>query len=367
MIGRFEVAVGIVLWFGVCLDAFRGVVLPWAVAPKWTLSGRFTLWCWRLWASAGRRIALPVLRLNFLSVYGPLVVMLLLALWGGLMVLAFALIYHGVGPQLQATSGPAGFGTLLYLSGSTFLTLGLGDVTMPDAAGRLFILLEAGSGFIFLALVITYMPVLHQGYTAREVGSLLLHSRAGRPPSALRLLVRYAGPDRAEVLRGNLREAELWMAETLESHVAHPVLAFYRAQRLGQSWLVSVATVLDSCALLIAGGEGLAASQARLTYQMGVWLLDDLRDALGVPVGRPYRPRLAEADLPALLGAAEDFGLGLRLGPDAGPELLQLVHGYDSQLVSLATWLEVALPPWIPSAPEGRESEAIDRRAIPET
>ena len=106
--------------------------------------------------------------------------MLLLALWGGLMILAFALIYHGLGPRFQAASGPVGFGTLLYMSGSTFLTLGLGDVTTLDPAGRLFMVLEAGSGFTFLALVITYMPVLHQAYVAREVGSLLIRSRAVR-------------------------------------------------------------------------------------------------------------------------------------------------------------------------------------------
>jgi hypothetical protein len=111
------------------------------------------------------------------------------------------------------------------------------------------------------------------------------------------------------------------------------------------------------------GGEGLAASQARLTYRMGVRLLQDLTEALGSPVSRPCRTRLAEADVPALLRTAEESGLGLRLGPDAAPELLRLVRGYDSRLVSLASQLEVALPPWVPSAPDGQDSEASDRRA----
>ncbi len=79
-------------------------------------------------------------------------------------------------------AGSVGFGTLLYMSASTFLTLGLGDVTSTDAISRLFILLEAGSGYMFLALMITYMPVLEQAYGAREIGSLLIHSRlAARP------------------------------------------------------------------------------------------------------------------------------------------------------------------------------------------
>ena len=136
------------------------------------------------------------------------------------------------------------------MSGSTFLTLGLGDVVSPDSLGRIFMVFEAATGFVFLGLIITYMPLLDQAYSSREVGGLLLQSRAGKPPSAVRLLHRYAGVDRTEVLRSNLREAEQWMASILQSHLSHPVLCFYRAQHYGQSWLVSLTTVMDTCSLL---------------------------------------------------------------------------------------------------------------------
>jgi hypothetical protein len=36
------------------------------------------------------------------------------------------MIYHGLGPRFEADRSAVGFGSLLYLSGSTFLTLGLG-------------------------------------------------------------------------------------------------------------------------------------------------------------------------------------------------------------------------------------------------
>jgi hypothetical protein len=294
--------------------------------------------------------------MSFLSVYGPLAVIQLLVLWGGLMVLAFALIYHGMGPRFQDPSGPVGFWALLYMSGSTFLTLGLGDVTSSNVVGRLFVLLEAASGYTFLALIITYMPLLDQAYGAREVGSLLIRSRAGRPPGALLLLSRYAGPDGAEVLRGNLREAERWMAETLQSHLGHPVLAFYRAQHLGQSWLISLATILDSCALVIVGGDGYPAAQAKLTYRMGVQLLEDLMHALALAVSPQMRTRLAEADLPVLLEAAGALGLGLNFRQGVAPELFQILRGYEGQLVTLASWLEVPLPTWLPSGPNEQDS-----------
>ena len=188
--------------------------------------------------------------MSFLAVYGPVSVMLLIVMWAGLMIVAFAMIYHGLGPRFQVDRGSIGLGALLYMSGSTFLTLGLGDITSINPVARFFMVLESGTGYIFLGLIITYMPLLHQAYGSREVGNLLIHSRAGNPSSGIRLLQRYLGTGHPEILQTNLREAERWMAEIYQSHLSHPVLSFYRAQRWGQSWLVSLATVLDSCAPL---------------------------------------------------------------------------------------------------------------------
>src|SRR5271165_6292829 len=308
MLSRLEFAVGLLIWCGVLWDGFATIILPRTVTPKRRVSGRFYRWSWRLWAAAGRRIRDPQRRLSFVAVYGPFSIVLLLVLWAGLMIVAFTLIYHGLGPRFQAAAGSISFGTLLYMSASTFLTLGLGDVTSPDSIARLFILLEAGTGYIFLALMITYMPVLEQAYGAREIGNMLIHSRAGRPPSAAKLLHRYSGTDRSEILRGNLREAERWMAEILQTHLSHPVLAFYRAHHWGRSWLISLTTILDSCALLIATSDGLVVAQARITYRMGLTLLKDLTDALSITFDPKCRIRLTEADSPTLQVALKVSG-----------------------------------------------------------
>jgi hypothetical protein len=353
-----EFAFGLLIWLGVIWDGFATIVLPRTVAPMRRLSGRFNRWSWRLWAAVGRRIGPLGLRLSFLAVYGPISVILLLIIWAGLMIVAFALIYHALGPRLQAAFGSIDFGTLLYMSASTFLTLGLGDVTSADPIGRLFIILETGTGYLFLGLLITYMPVLEQGYGAREVGNLLIHSRAGQPPGPIKLLHRYASPDRLEVLRGNLREGERWMAETLQSHLSHPVLSFYRAQHWGQAWLVSLTIVLDCCALLIVSGDGIAAEQARLTYRMGLRLLSDLTDALGLAADPRRRGRLTEAEVPALIAAMEASAIPWTIGPRAAAQLLRLVRRYEVYLVPLAEWLVIPLPDWVPAA--NQEPEALD-------
>jgi Ion channel len=349
MLSCLEILAGLLIWCGVLWDGFATIILPRTVAPMRRTSGRFYRWTWLLWAAMARRIRQPDLRLNFLAVFGPLSIMRLLVVWAVLIIVAFALIYHGLEPRFLTSAGPVRFGSLLYMSASTFLTLGLGDVTSPDPVGRLFIVLEAGTGYTFLALMITYMPLLEQAYQAREVDNLVIHSRAGYPPSALKVLHRYSGTGRSEILRSNLRGAELWMAATLQSHLAHPVLSFYRAQHQGQSWLVAVATVLDTCALLIAGGDGLLEAQARVTYRMGIRLLKDLTDALSLSVEPQCCVRLTKAQLPVLVAAVKASDFPLHLGPSAAIQLLRLVRRYDTYLVALSECLVIPLPSWIPA------------------
>ena len=183
---------------------------------------------------------------------------------------------------------PVSFRTsLLYMSGSTFLTLGLGDVISADTLGRTFMVFEAATGFVFLGLIITYMPLLDQAYASREVGGLCSSHEPGIPrarsPSQAR---RYAGADRCRNPPGQFcAKASNWMAATLQSHLSHPVLCFYRAQHFGQSWLVSLTTVLDTCSLLIVGGEGQAprAGPAHLPNG-GCSCLADLASALDLKV-----------------------------------------------------------------------------------
>src|SRR5918996_6210365 len=90
----------------------------------------------------------------------------------------------GLGTQLNAPDGIMTFSTYLYMSGTTFFTLGLGDVTPLAPLGRGFVVVEAGVGFGFLAVVISYLPILYQAFSRREVSISLLDARAGSPSSA---------------------------------------------------------------------------------------------------------------------------------------------------------------------------------------
>ena len=111
---------GLLIWCGVLWDGFASVVLPRTVAPMSRLSGRFYRLSWLFWASVGRSIRRRELQLTFLAVYGPLSVMLLLLIWAGLMLFAFAVIYHGLGPRFD---GRSQFGRLRIAAVSEWLNV----------------------------------------------------------------------------------------------------------------------------------------------------------------------------------------------------------------------------------------------------
>src|SRR6266545_976991 len=190
----------------------------------------------------------------FLSYYGPLSLLLLLAVWAAILIVSFALLHWGFGTMLVGPDGPADFGGALYMSGGTFFTLGIGDITPHTTLGRLLTDVEAGTGIAFLALVIGYLPVIYQAFSRREASISLLDARAGSPPTAAELLRRYgeerATPARPPSADGGgqiaaardlepavqfLRDWERWSSELLESHLSYPVLAYYRSQHDNQS------------------------------------------------------------------------------------------------------------------------------------
>ena len=129
---------------------------------------------------------------------------------------------------------------------------------------------------------------------------------------------------------------------------------------MSQSWLVSLATVLDTCALLIAGSDGLIAAQAGITYRMGLRLLNDLTGALCVEVDPQCQSRLNEGDLPALWAALVGSGLSLSLSPGASRELLRLVGRYGIYLSALSALLMIPLPSWNPTTEDDQAAYAIE-------
>src|SRR5579883_3074541 len=245
-------ALGLVAIAIVLVDAFEAMLLPRRVARNLRLARQFYRVTWQPWAALGRRLGPGKRREIYLSVFGPLSMLVLFTVWAAGLILGFALLHWSLATPLSSLRAGASLFEDLYLSGVTFFTLGYGDVTPIDPLGRMLAVLEAGIGFGFLAVVISYLPVLYQAFSRRELTISLLDARAGSPPTAAQLLVRSAAVQDREDLARILGEWERWSAELLESHLSFFVLSYYRSQHDNQSWLAAATAILDTCCLLIA-------------------------------------------------------------------------------------------------------------------
>src|SRR5262245_388521 len=219
MVGRFQlvkifdVGLGILLILLVLWETFETIVLPRRVTRQFRLTRLFYRCTWKAWAALASLRSSRRKRDSLLSFYGPLSLLLLLALWALTLVFGFGLLHYGLHDRLSGALFDSDFGNALYLSGTTLFTLGLGDILPASPLGRFITVLEAGIGFGFLALVIGYLPVLYQAFSRREVTISLLDARAGSPPTASELLRRQSGAHGMEALTELLADWERWSAD----------------------------------------------------------------------------------------------------------------------------------------------------------
>lgn len=351
------VLLALMLW-----DAFETIILPRRVSGRIRITKLFYRSTWIPWRAtaqilSGRR------RDAFLSFFGPLSLILLLALWAVGIVVSFGLLQWADGSALNVSGGTPGFATDLYMSGTTFVTLGLGDVAPSSPIAKALTAVEAGMGFAFLAVVIGYFPVIYQAFSRREVAISLLDARAGSPPSASELLWRHRGDPGTAALIDLLRDWERWAADVLESHLSYPPLAYFRSQHYNESWLAALTTILDASAVVMIGLEGWCARQAELTFAMARHAVVDLAQVFSTPPKGGAQQRLSSEQLGRLRQRLAAGGVSLRDRPDFEERLTELRRMYEPYVAALAHYLAVPLPPWVREVerPDNWQTSAWDR------
>lgn len=336
---------GVTLVAIVLRDAFETIILPRRVVGRLRVSKIFYLVTWKPWAATARRMRLGVRRETFLSTYGPLSLLVLVVLWGAILVVGFGLVLWAVGFDSHL-AGPDD----LYVSGTTFTTLGIGDFTPKTELARFVTVVEAGTGFGFLAVVISYLPVLYQSFSRREIAISMLDEWAGSPPSAGDLLLRAAASGEMAEIVPLMARWEEWTAELLESHLSYQVLSYFRSQHENQSWLAALTAIMDFSAVWQAAKPQGKTWQARRVYAIGRHALGDLSQVLRATPHFDGADRLSERELIALHEAMSNLGIDIDV--DTFRERLSnLRKGYEPYAHALSDELMFDLPPWLPDAP----------------
>jgi hypothetical protein len=348
---------GLIFLCVVLLDAFQTIILPRRPAGRLRITRLFFLATWIPWRGTCSLLKSSKMREQAYSIYGPLSLLMLIAVWALFLIVAFGFLFYGLGAPFQDPLHPltdiARLRDCFYASGTTLFTLGLGDVLPTTQLARGLMVAEAGTGLGFVALVIGYVPLLYTTFSRREVAVALLDSRAGSPPTAGELLIRHSFEGGHEALASLLTEWERWSAEMLESHISYPILCYYRSQHDNQSWLSAITSILDACALLITTIEGPSSRQAQLTFAMARHTLVDLGHVFHLePVEKLFREsppkRLSEAEFGRLCDALAPGGLKLCAAPDTRARLAAIRLLYEPHAEAMSQYLCMDLPLWMP-------------------
>jgi hypothetical protein len=337
------------------------IVVSDAVATLVVTQGRSALWRpTRIWyTSTWRATRALAARLRFeggetaLSLYPAVSLLGLLVLWLAGLMFGWALLYWGINFRITGTSD---FGTILYYSGTALLTPAFG--TAHTATQRTLTLIETLTGLGTIALLISYLPALYGAYSKREARLLTLDDPLGARITPVRVIAVHSGDGELDLLYRFFAEWEMWIAEVLESHVSYPMLALFRSQHRGQSWITALGVVTDAATLTCACVKGAEQREPYFAYRRGRRAVIEIADRLHVPAGEP-EDWLNHANFDIAWDVLLELGLPLREKPQAWQHLQVLRNSYGSRLQELMDFLVAPRGFWGHSAEETVAQEVV--------
>ena len=251
MISVLAVILGVVVLAGTAADALDTLISTRIRPAGWWPTEVFYRLTWLPIRRIGGLIAPGSRRETFLSLYGPLSLVGLLAMWATGQIFGWSRVWWGLRGGLSVP-----LHSLLdsiYYSGVVYFSVGFGDVLPTSVPVRMLTIAEAFGGLGTMGLVIGYLPSLYGAYQARERQLLLLDDLTDARITPMTLLKSMVGPDGdVSRLEDFFDEWARWAAELFESHSSFPMLMLFRSKYPGQSWVTGLGVVTDTALSAIA-------------------------------------------------------------------------------------------------------------------
>ncbi len=323
-------------------DVFQSVVVPRPVSllrPSAYLS-RFG---WRTVAPLITRVRDADRRENLFGIYASALLIAFLVMWVAMLILGFGAIFYALRHQLHPE--PANYWGAAYYAGTSLLTLGYGDILAASGFARAISLIAAALGLGTFAVVVAFLFSIFGAYQRRESVVVSLRERTGAPPSGLEFLVRHAELRMLDTIPATFRDAELWIAEVMETHLAYPILMYFRSSHDEQSWIGTLGALLDASSLLITTIDAEGVGPAKMINRLGRHLVGDFSDYFGFD-DDPH-PGIERAEFTTAYGHLRDAGLPLREEGPAWREFSELRATYAGPLNALARYFRIPPAQWI--------------------
>jgi len=343
MLEIVEYLVGLALVVFFLNDLFQSVVVPRPTPARYRLSRWVVVPGWRLWRYLGLRNAVAARRERMLGTYAPAIVVVLLILWITGLIVGYGLQFWALRMQLHPI--PNNIGSALYFAGTSVLTIGFGDIVATSGLARLDALAAGASGLGTIALAISFLFSLYGSFQRREVLVVMLDARAGAPPSGVSLLEAYARLGMRDSLPAVFADWEKWSAEVLDSHVAYPLLAYFRSSHDNESWISALGAVLDAATLVLTTVVDGPRGPAQLMFSIGRHAVEDLGRLFRVDGGTEPGVERYEFDQARERLAAAGYIL---LGPEESWVAFSKIRAqYAGSLNGMARWWAAPPTQWI--------------------
>jgi hypothetical protein len=340
-----EIVGGIALLLIVFYDLFQSVVLPRPSINKLATVRYLLRGIWAVWRWVGNRMDSIPRRERWLATYGPVGVLAIFTVWGLGLVLGYGLIIDGVREEMHPV--PDSFGTSLYFSATTLVPLSYGDFVPIGIPARLATIAESATGVILAALAITLLFSLYGAFQRREELVVTLDAFAGAPPSGVQILETASTHGMPEELIKTFDDWRQWAAAVLESHLAYPMLVFFRSSHDNEAWLNSFGAVMDAAILVMSTVDDKSEGPAKLMYRVGNHLVEDLSWYFRRWTPRDDTPVIERFEFDQAWARLKKAGYHCKPAEEAWPAFAKLRSNYASPINGLARALAIIPAEWI--------------------
>ncbi len=324
-----SLVVGAVLVLLILADAIGTLIVTRARAARWRPTRLWYEATWRVTRTAAAH--LPSRGGDFvLNVYPALSLLGLLVLWLAGLCVAWACVYWGLS---ETIAGNGDWVSLAYFSGTSLLTPAFGLLNGEGA--RFLSLVETLSGLGTIALLISYLPALYGAYSRREARLLTLDDPIGGRLTPYRVIAVHATDGNLELFNRFCSDWEMWTAEVLESHTSYPMLALFRSQHPGQSWITALGVVTDAAVLACACIAGEEVREPYFLYRRGRRALSDIAAALNISEVPADTSALTLENVEAAWNGLRELGLEIRDMDDSWRRLREMKETYGEHLQQL--------------------------------
>jgi hypothetical protein len=277
-----------------------------------------------------------------MALFAPIALAALLAAWLILVLVGYMLVYWGLGVGSLAFA--------FRLSGSSLFTLGF--ATVPSAGEEVIVFSQAGVGLLLAALLVAYLPVIYGAWSRRERQVATLEVRAGSPPTAWTMIMRYQLIQGLEATDELWPAWEAWFIDLEESHTSLSAAVFFRSPQPERSWVNAAGVVLDCAALYTAAIDVPRNPRRELCLRAGYICLRRIADVLRIrfnPDPKPDDPiSVSRTEFDEVLNTLAENGVPLKPDRDqAWRDFAGWRVNYDEPLLGLAAMTFAPYAPWI--------------------